>query len=284
MMYLNLNPIYTHHKISWHGNTPPQCHLLCSEALLSGTTQTAYKSTQIAKFMGWGPPGSWWPQMGPMLAPWTLLSWKKTAHKSYSDITDWKHITYMISYILYDIHNIISSYYQQISLLWYGQLCCSYIIFPLWEFFNNQWQNSFNLFHSDSKYTSLMICTQKWYNWLNLWLFSGPKVIYHWANFSSFSSPRAAWLGQSSVISNPCAVNASASLAHVMCVCTSNSLWPSDAMWWQRSGSTLAWWHRAITWTNVEFSSLRFCGIPLKTISLGWLKIIFCWITLEIIL
>ena len=31
---------------------------------------------QIAKFMGptWGPPGSWRPQMGPMLAPWILLS------------------------------------------------------------------------------------------------------------------------------------------------------------------------------------------------------------------
>ena len=33
-------------------------------------------SSQIAKFMGptWHPPGSCWPQMGPMLAPWTLLS------------------------------------------------------------------------------------------------------------------------------------------------------------------------------------------------------------------
>ena len=32
--------------------------------------------TQIAKFMGptWGPPGSCRPQMGPMLAPWTLPS------------------------------------------------------------------------------------------------------------------------------------------------------------------------------------------------------------------
>ena len=32
--------------------------------------------TQIAKFMGpkWGPPGSCWPQVGPMLAPLTLLS------------------------------------------------------------------------------------------------------------------------------------------------------------------------------------------------------------------
>ena len=33
-------------------------------------------TTQIAKFMEptWSPPGSYWPQMGPMLAPWTLLS------------------------------------------------------------------------------------------------------------------------------------------------------------------------------------------------------------------
>ena len=33
-------------------------------------------SSQIAKFVGptWGPPGSCWPQMGPMLTPWTLLS------------------------------------------------------------------------------------------------------------------------------------------------------------------------------------------------------------------
>ena len=36
--------------------------------------------TQIAKFMGptWGPPGSCRTQMGPMLAPWTLLSGKST--------------------------------------------------------------------------------------------------------------------------------------------------------------------------------------------------------------
>ena len=33
-------------------------------------------SAQIARFVGptWGPPGSCRPQMGPMLAPWTLLS------------------------------------------------------------------------------------------------------------------------------------------------------------------------------------------------------------------
>ena len=34
------------------------------------------KPTQKAKFMGptWGPPGSYRPQIGPLLAPWTLLS------------------------------------------------------------------------------------------------------------------------------------------------------------------------------------------------------------------
>ena len=33
-------------------------------------------TTQIEKFIGttWGPPGSFRPQMGPMLAPWTLLT------------------------------------------------------------------------------------------------------------------------------------------------------------------------------------------------------------------
>ena len=34
------------------------------------------QASQIARFMGstWGPPGSYRPQMGAMLAPWTLLS------------------------------------------------------------------------------------------------------------------------------------------------------------------------------------------------------------------
>ena len=37
---------------------------------------TVLLPAQITKFMGptWGPPGSCRPQMGPMLAPWTLLS------------------------------------------------------------------------------------------------------------------------------------------------------------------------------------------------------------------
>ena len=43
---------------------------------------TVCRISQKAKFMGptWGPPGSCWPQVGPMLPPWTLLSglvWSK---------------------------------------------------------------------------------------------------------------------------------------------------------------------------------------------------------------
>ena len=53
----------------------------------------------------------------------------------------------------------------------------------------------------------------------------------------------------------------------------SNSLWPSDTIWQHRSGSTLvqvmvvAWRHQAITWTNVDLSSVRFRDIQLRGIS-----------------
>ena len=41
-----------------------------------GLNEIVSSWSQIARFMGpiWGPPGSCRPQMGPMLAPWTLLS------------------------------------------------------------------------------------------------------------------------------------------------------------------------------------------------------------------
>ena len=52
-----------------------------------------------------------------------------------------------------------------------------------------------------------------------------------------------------------------------------NTLWPSDAIWQQRSWSTLAQvmaccLHQAITWTNVDLSSVRSSGIHLRAISL----------------
>ena len=48
------------------------CLKVCKYARLELTKDIP---SQIAKFMGptWGPPGSCRPQMGPMLAPWTLL-------------------------------------------------------------------------------------------------------------------------------------------------------------------------------------------------------------------
>ena len=55
---------------------------------------TKRNPTQIAWFMGpiWGPPGSCQPQMGPMLAPWTLLSGKLRAM-----LTDKNLLTYWLT-------------------------------------------------------------------------------------------------------------------------------------------------------------------------------------------
>ena len=54
-----IKSIYLH----WHWND------------INFDSNTFVITAQIANFMGptWDPPGSWWPQMGPMLAPWTLL-------------------------------------------------------------------------------------------------------------------------------------------------------------------------------------------------------------------
>ena len=52
-----------------------------------------------------------------------------------------------------------------------------------------------------------------------------------------------------------------------------NSLGPSDAIWRQGSGSTLAqvmayaWRHHAITWNNVDLSSVKSSDIHLRTSS-----------------
>ena len=46
----------------------------------------------------------------------------------------------------------------------------------------------------------------------------------------------------------------------------------------------VAWWHQAITSTNAEFSSARFYGIYHKVISQRVPKLLFCILTLKIIL
>ena len=77
---------------TWVNIDPDLCHYasmcLCSRlvtsylwplswtALASNLLHNVTKATQIARVMGptWGSPGSCRPQMGPILAPWTLLS------------------------------------------------------------------------------------------------------------------------------------------------------------------------------------------------------------------
>ena len=83
-------------------------------------------TSQIAKFMGstWGPPGSCRPQMGPMMAPWTLLSgllstgplgttsseiWIEIQGQSYRcrySILQWCHMSIMVSQITSYSHSL----------------------------------------------------------------------------------------------------------------------------------------------------------------------------------
>ena len=63
--------------------------VIADDITLNDTTKiTRHQTitTEIAWFMGptWGPPGSCWPQMGPMLAPWTLLSRKKQQNMNHA--------------------------------------------------------------------------------------------------------------------------------------------------------------------------------------------------------
>ena len=57
---------------SWHSLVSIMTVIRVDDFVVLGSI----RGSQIAKFMGptWGPPGSCWPQMGPILAPWTLLS------------------------------------------------------------------------------------------------------------------------------------------------------------------------------------------------------------------
>ena len=64
---------------------------------------------QIAKFMGptWGPPGSCQPQMGSMLAPWTLLSlWRSIGFWGHQANCSKVLITY-VEHICVFVHNTL---------------------------------------------------------------------------------------------------------------------------------------------------------------------------------
>ena len=51
-------------------------HVMATAVSIQEVYNEVYIVTQVAKFMGpaWDPPGSWRPQMDPMLAQWILLS------------------------------------------------------------------------------------------------------------------------------------------------------------------------------------------------------------------
>ena len=58
-----------------------------------------------------------------------------------------------------------------------------------------------------------------------------------------------------------------------LCFFWINSLWPIDTIWcrdlcqhWFRQW-LVAWWHQAISWTNVDLSSLRSSDVHLRAIS-----------------
>ena len=82
---LNIGPI--HHVLLYVAvyNTISK-HLQRGHGTLTESDRRLIPS-QIAKFMGptWGPPGSCRPHVGPMLAPWTLLSgipcWNRHKHR-----------------------------------------------------------------------------------------------------------------------------------------------------------------------------------------------------------
>ena len=67
------------------------------------------------------------------------------------------------------------------------------------------------------------------------------------------------------------------------------NLWPSDAMWWHRSGTTLAQVMAnclttpSITWTNVCLSSARSCGNHPRSLSWKDPKIPICKTRLKIV-
>ena len=69
---------------------------------------------QITKFMGptWGPPGSCRPQMGPMLAPWTLLSGRLHSSWHIQNIKGlgWmnQHVTVKLNWFVHKTHNHVS--------------------------------------------------------------------------------------------------------------------------------------------------------------------------------
>ena len=72
------------------------------------TCQVFCICSQRAKFMGptWGPPGSCRPQMGPMLAQWTLLSEFVSIIQNHTVYGWWRCAFYLQRWIMFQIKSI----------------------------------------------------------------------------------------------------------------------------------------------------------------------------------
>ena len=94
--------------------------------------------TRIPKFMGptWGPPGSCRPQMGPMLAPWTLLSGLFWVH--YCDIlwASWHLKSLATQLFVNSLFRLTSKNTSKV-----------HITCPMWRESPQKWSVMWKLFH-----------------------------------------------------------------------------------------------------------------------------------------
>ena len=107
------NGIHIHMKVT---------SVLALQWTITSTTYTTprWKPTQIAKFTG--PIGSCRPQMGPMLAPWTLLSGQRTAVSQYQYWDIWQRFCTKSSILtellthwpLADVEIILQVYFKKL--------------------------------------------------------------------------------------------------------------------------------------------------------------------------
>ena len=132
LLFIHLQSILSRYFRFWAQVLRQSCNPVLMTCKTDVTIRPYLDSTQITKFMAptWGPPGSCRPQMGPMLAPWALLSGKlihgsKRGHWCVRDQLVSRCATFMINVRYWVIHwgrTEISSILQTtfpIDFLWW---------------------------------------------------------------------------------------------------------------------------------------------------------------------
>ena len=97
---LDMLPIYLLNFLSW-----TEMYIVIMK-LMSVRPPLYHILSQKTKFMRptWGPPGSCWPQMGPMLAPWTLLSGMACLTKDEQYGSSWNQLILRILFLWMSEH------------------------------------------------------------------------------------------------------------------------------------------------------------------------------------